>query len=154
MSNPSASPAPVTINGKTYRMSPLTDRDIGEINNYIRSKYIKVARDSIEENTPPHLIDATIRTAMQEAQKLDWMRDPKLLNAPDVLIYMFWLSLKTETGVTQDEFAKDVFEDIDCLDTCLDTFMLIQPLMGNRKAAGTPKANPKASPKAGKKAKS
>jgi len=138
VSNPQASPVSVDINGNDYRMSPLTDRNIGEINNYIRSNLIKAARESLTDDTPQNLVDTTLRVAMKEAQKLDWMRDAELIQSPEVLLYVFWLSFQKESPCTKDELATDLFTDMDALDRCMDSFMLIQPLMGNRKAARKP----------------
>ena len=148
MSNPQASAVPVQINGKSFRVSPLTDRNIGEVNHYLRSKAIKTARESLDKDTPPDLVDATLRIAIQEASKIDWTDDVSLIMAPDCMMYIFWLSLQREhPNYTQEDFSQDVGSDPECLARIMDAFNICQPFMtgsepateGNSKSAGKPK---------------
>ena len=143
MGNPQASSAPVMIGETEYRISPLTDRDIGEINNYLRSQAIRAARQSINVAEEPAMAELTLRIAMQEANKIDWTKDPSLITGQDCIIYVFWLGMRREhPDLTQEEFSRLLLADPDALEGIMDAFMLVQPFLGgsegNSKAARKP----------------
>jgi len=149
MSNPQASPALVSINGNEYLVSPLTDRNIGEINNYIRSQAIKTARESFDPNDPPEVKELTLRIAIQEAAKVDWTETPGIITNPDYMMYVFWTALrKNHPELTRETFTQEVLEDPEAVGNLMDAFTLVQPFLGegpegNRKAARKPQAKKK-----------
>jgi len=68
-----AASMPITLGGKELAFSPLTDKDIAELDNWVRTEYIKMARDSLDTVDEPALRAETIKSAMDTAAGLTWM---------------------------------------------------------------------------------
>lgn len=47
-----AAPAEIVLGDKTFRMAPLTDADIAELDNWVRVRALRLARESLAEATP------------------------------------------------------------------------------------------------------
>jgi hypothetical protein len=59
---------PVTLGGQTFQMSPMTDRDIDEISNWIRSSIIQTARLSLTDDMTQFARDEVLRAAVAQAR--------------------------------------------------------------------------------------
>lgn len=68
-----AAPVGVSIGGKTYRISPLTDQDIGELDNYLRAKVVRIARESLPSNASEVDRQLTMRAAVNESLSISWL---------------------------------------------------------------------------------
>lgn len=87
---------PITLGGAEYHMSPLSDIDIEELNNWLRSRFIQMARDSLPENASQQQVDDTLRVAMQTAHDMSWMTGAgaKQMSHPDGIARLLWQSLR------------------------------------------------------------
>ena len=70
----SAARFPIPFSDVTYYMSPLTDRDIDELDNWLRASYLQMARNSLEGVTDQELRRETLQIAMDHARTLSWMQ--------------------------------------------------------------------------------
>ncbi len=91
-----ATPVEFIIDDVTYKMSPLTDRDIAELDEWVQSRFIRAARESLDETTPADIWERTMRLAMREALTLSWMRPPAsaIFQSIDGLARLAWQSMK------------------------------------------------------------
>lgn len=64
---------PLKLGEKTYQLSPLLDIDIEELNNWLRSTFIDMARSSIPANASKAVREETLAVAMREARRLSWV---------------------------------------------------------------------------------
>jgi len=65
--------APLEIGDHEYQASPLTDKDISELDAWIQADYVKVARASLDENSTKAEREETLAIAMRQAAGLSWM---------------------------------------------------------------------------------
>jgi hypothetical protein len=75
--NVTMSPIVVVVGGVEYRMSPLTDRDHGELDNWVRAEYLEAAKLAAGEPGTEQY-DAVMRIALGEAPALSCQRMPGL----------------------------------------------------------------------------
>lgn len=140
MSNPQASPVEVVIDGNTYRMAPLTDRLIGELNNFVRQKVVAVA-NAAAADMPRADGDRLVDRSLITASKIDFMNDPSIIEEPENALHFIYLAFRKEHPLLEkDTLLQGFIKDPEALDRCTVAFQLLQP-MGNLKAAGKP--NPK-----------
>ena len=72
-SQATAATGEITIDDKIYQMAPLTDKDIGELDNWIRIRVIQLARDSLSGNESSHESKAIMHAAFEYASSLTWL---------------------------------------------------------------------------------
>lgn len=83
MPDMTAAAAPIKLGGKEYLLSPLTDGDVEELNNWIRSSVIQMAHASLVPGMEKEVRDEILGAAIREARKMalynkegqDFMRD-------------------------------------------------------------------------------
>ena len=68
-------PIDVVFGDKTYSMSPLTDADKGELDNWVRSEFLSTAKLGAGEPDSEHYAPI-MRIALLEAALLSWTRPP------------------------------------------------------------------------------
>ena len=106
MTNPSGAPVSVTISETEFFMSPLTSKDIGELNNYIKQELLSSAKESCKDESNQMIVDAMMRAAMGQIRSVDWISDFKLLQSADKLSYLLWLGVrKNDPKPTREAFT-------------------------------------------------
>jgi hypothetical protein len=58
--------------GNEYEFLPLTDRDIDELEEWLQSRLITIARNSLDENCDQQQRDEIIKMAIREGAKVTW----------------------------------------------------------------------------------
>ena len=96
LSEATAAPVPVTIDGETYLISPRTNEDYGTLENWIKAKLVQIARESIDENTSPEMQELTIDRALIKAATTDWYSKDGLaiVNSGAGLEFRMWLGMR------------------------------------------------------------
>jgi len=69
----SAAAHPITLRGVEYRIAPLEDHQIDEVNNWLRTRLLNIARESLKGVADQDVRDETLGAALREASKLDFM---------------------------------------------------------------------------------
>lgn len=103
---------PITIGDATYEMSPLTDRDVDEINNWLRASIIKMARDSLVPGMTPAEREELLGVAMTKARQLSFMEGEgaRIISSLDGVSRVVWQGLRRRHPELQwDEFKSRVF---------------------------------------------
>lgn len=136
MANLSAAPAPFTINGTQYYMSPLTGKDREELNNFIRVGIMQTARAFLVGEKDQKVIDATMRAALDKASRVDWMTDDSNLNSFPVISYLLWLGVKAnDASVTREAWEEALLKEFDVnVDAAMLAFQLANPFAGTKVA--------------------
>lgn len=68
-----AAPIEYRIGGKTLRLAPLTDADHGELDNWVRSRLIRIAREAIPYDATASDREELLQAALMRASTLTWM---------------------------------------------------------------------------------
>ena len=101
-----AAPVTLTLNGVEYRMSPLTDADMGELERWIQRQVLEVARESLPPLPDPgdshaYLVcknerEMIIRMAIEESCRasLDSAMGMNLLSSLQGLARIYWMQLR------------------------------------------------------------
>lgn len=113
-----AAPFPVTIGPYTYEMSPLCDRDIDEINNWLRSTFIQMARDSLTPGMTREEREEVLGVAMSRARKLSFIEGEgaELASSLDGACRVLWQGLRRrQPELSWGAFKQRVWElkDVD-----------------------------------------
>lgn len=113
-----AAPHPVELGGQTYLMSPLTDGDFEQLNNWLRSGVIQMARQSLTPDMLAEEREETLAVAMREARKMSYLSEAgrASLASIDGTAQLLWLGLRrNHPALTADEVRSLVFEGDDAL---------------------------------------
>jgi hypothetical protein len=134
MSNPQAAAAPLEVAGKSFLMSPLSDKDVGEINKRLQASILKIARASIDEDCTEEDRRLIMDIALDRALKTDWLKDADVMNDPQNIIQIFWQGVaKNNPGMTRDEFGVLLLQNApESLETTWDVFELQNPLVSGK----------------------
>jgi hypothetical protein len=91
-----ATPVELTFGDKKYLMSPLTDRDQSELNQYVQSTYIDNARRSLPSDTDDKTYARLMTLALQTALGLQWTRKPgrDVFTTEEGLARLAWQGIK------------------------------------------------------------
>jgi hypothetical protein len=104
-----AAPFPVKIGEYTYEMSPFSDRDIDEINNWMRASYIQMARDSLVPGMSREEREETLGVAMTRARKLSFLEGEgaEIAGSLDGACRVMWQGFRRK----QPELSWEVFKN-------------------------------------------
>jgi hypothetical protein len=127
LSEATAAPVPVTIEGETYLFSPRTNEDYGILENWVKASIVKIARDSLDEDTPADVREFTLDRALVKAASTDWYsRDGlAIVNTGAGLDFRIWLSLRHKHPQMTLAKAKELLAANRA--AILDAFNLTQP---------------------------
>lgn len=105
-SEATAAPMPLTLGGRELMLSPRTQRDDGELEQWLRSRALQMVRDSFTPSMTPQQRAEELRAAMDYAGSLT-VASPsamQMLRTTDAAIYVLWQSAKkNHPKLTQDE---------------------------------------------------
>ena len=122
-----AAPIDVTVDGKQYTLTPLSDRSNCELDNWLRARIVAVARASLDEDASEKVKKETMERAFDHALKTSWLlNSDALLRTPDgVLRFVFQLLRPAHPNLTMEELAGMLRRDPDALGRVMDAFELL-----------------------------
>lgn len=112
--NITAAAAPLNLKGVEYSVSPLSDRDCEELNNWIRARLISIARKSFTSDMDQEARDELLGAAVREAGKIDFMtgRGFRDLTTPEGCCRMLYQSLRRHhPGITVEAVKALLYTD-------------------------------------------
>jgi hypothetical protein len=91
-----AAPTILNFGDVQYHMSPLTDLDEAELDEYVQAKIIENARNSLPSNAPESLWEKTMVLAMKTSLGVAWSRPPgsKVFTTTMGLARLIWQGVK------------------------------------------------------------
>lgn len=83
---------PIRLGDREFLASPLTDRDIAELDEWIQEHFIDLARRSLKPSTSEADRELTMRVAMREAMSLTWLsgQGARIMGTVDGLSRLLW----------------------------------------------------------------
>lgn len=110
-----AVPTELPLDGKTFMISPLSDRDSEELNEWVRAVYIRQARQSLteEERDTPEGREF-VRQAQNEALGLTWHRNP---GSRLVFVSKMGIARLLLPGVRRNDRSVTVDDIVACIGT-------------------------------------
>ena len=86
---------PIRLSGKEYRVSPLMDIDLAELDEYVRSIHIKTAIDATKD-APSHIQKMAIERAVDVASSITFMseRGASIMKSTDGVARILWQGVK------------------------------------------------------------
>lgn len=109
-----ASPKPVTFNGREYLMSPLSQGDIGALDQWLRSRVMATQRASFDPSMTPEQRDQAERAALGYAMGLTWMsgEGARLMSTVEGWSRIIWQSLvKNHPKLTHGEVVDFLMDE-------------------------------------------
>lgn len=108
-----AASAPLTfVDGTVYQMSPLSDKDIAELDAWVQSRIICMARESLPVDATKIERDETLSIAIRIASSTTWMsgQGAKLLATVPGWTRLVWQTIKrNHPNVTEEELSEHMF---------------------------------------------
>jgi len=104
---------PVKIGNVELLMSPMSDKDISEIDNWLRATYLANARASLNGETNQALRNETIAVASKEAMTISLFSEhgKRMLGTVDGMARLLWQSVhRNHPTVTYEELRAQLFD--------------------------------------------
>lgn len=135
MGNIAAAPVGIILSGQEFIMSPLRDKDVQEINNFIKQDILNTARTFCKTEPDDRIVQATMKAAMEQASKVDWLLNFDLLQTIERVAFLFWVCVKNSApNPTRVDFTKIMIEDWEKnFDICMDALKLVNPTLMKQK---------------------
>jgi hypothetical protein len=115
MASMTAAPAPLEFaDGTKYRISPLTDKDIEELDMWVQSRVIENARNSITPNMSVAERAETLEIAMKLSLSVSFTSDigAKMIATVPGMTRLVWQSIrKNHPEVTESELRKHMLNE-------------------------------------------
>lgn len=109
----SAAPRPITFaDGTSFRMSPLTDADISELDNWLRQRYVRTVMDSLPKDATDATEERTRMAAAREAMNLTWMSGlgANIMGTVDGMAQLCWQGCHhNHPDLTPEQLRKYMF---------------------------------------------
>ena len=122
-----AAPAEVTFGGRAYRLSPLTDADVGELDNWVRAGTLRAARKA-GRGLPEPEAQALVRRAFAFAATQTWFGALGRDHSIGLLARLFWqLVRRHHPDASLDAIRQAIAANPDELTDALDAFDLLHP---------------------------
>lgn len=131
-SHATAAPVPVRLAGQDYRMTPLTDKDYAEFENWMRSRPIRIAKENMARI--PDLTkedrDVLLRQAMEISARLSMtnMDGMQVMVSWEGASYLSWLGLKKCHPELTSEDVVRLMSDPRTVQEALDNFDRVNSL--------------------------
>ncbi len=120
-----AAPAEVTLGGRAYCLSPLTDGDVGELDNRVRARTVRAARQSGRGLAEPEA-QTLMRQAFASAATQTWFGVLGQDCSIDMLARLFWQLVKRHHPDASPEAVRQaIAANPDELADALDAFDLL-----------------------------
>lgn len=112
-STATAAPTPIKVGDQTFLMSPMTDEDHGIMDQWIRSRHVRIARETLPENAPDDQKDRTERIALAQASTMSFMSGAGLLlmEQPEPMSMLFWCCIRHNHPDVTPETIRGLFAD-------------------------------------------
>lgn len=96
MADVTAAAMPVVLEGVEYWMTPLDDRDIEELNNWLRSTVISMARQSLTPSMTRAEREEILDSAMRTARRMSWMSEDarSVMSTIDGVTRVMWQGMR------------------------------------------------------------
>ena len=91
-----AAPVEIEIGGKRYWMTPLVDRDYGELDRWIRARTVAMARDSLSDRPTVGEVKLTMDEAFRSALGMSCLEEPRLLAGAEGFARVVWQMLRAK----------------------------------------------------------
>lgn len=105
---------PMQIGDKEYQASMLTDRDYGDLDNFIKSFYVDIAYRAAENYTPQKRKEL-VTIALNESINVDWESDVgnSIICSREGMLRVGWqMCLKRHPALTFKEFRDEAYKNI------------------------------------------
>lgn len=108
-----AAPTPITIGKQTFLMSPMTDEDHGIMDQWVRSRHVRIARETLPPDATDEQKDRTERVALAQASTMSFMSGVGLLlmEQPGPMSMLFWCCIRRNHPDTTPESIRALFSD-------------------------------------------
>jgi hypothetical protein len=119
-----SSPRPIRLGGKEYLMSPLSDRDIEELDQWLKSKVIQMAIDAIPQNASDQICRSVLDSANRVAMEISWMspEGARQMRTLDGMARLFWQSIKINHPEMSHIDVRKCLVDARVVDEALSAF--------------------------------
>jgi hypothetical protein len=108
-------PTEISIGGKKYQMSALTDKDMAELDEFAQAKLIDNARRSLPDDCTDKIYNRMMALAMRESLGISYARPPgsKIFSTTYGLARLAWQGIKrNQPDVTVDEIHTAMGDDV------------------------------------------
>src|SRR5262245_27878111 len=123
---------PITFSdGKSYEFSPLTDRDIDELDEWVQARIIDMARKSLPPTATLRDREETISLAIREAAQTSISNNLQVLSSVRGLARVAYYSIRKRHSDVTEEYIRSLFaEDRENIDRVTVAFHRANALTG------------------------
>lgn len=99
---------PLSLNGKEYRASPLSDKDISELDEWVQTLTIRRAQAALTDSMSTAERQELLQVAIREASAMTWVggHGARMLATVDGMSRLVWQMLKKEHRDLTPDFVR------------------------------------------------
>lgn len=141
MAHVTAGKFPIHLGDKVLLLTPLTDKDIEEINNWFRAEFVKIARMSFDDSMTQDERAEVLQCAMREARESHWMSasGERVIKTPEGMARVLWQSFKKEHPSLTVEEVRELIMTPGNLEMALTVWREVNVPESSGKAASSEK---------------
>jgi hypothetical protein len=123
------------MDGVEYRMVPLSDLIVGELDNWIRSSIVRVARIAAKLESSSVERDAIMESAFRIATRVSWFTEgSSLWRTVDGAAQTIWHTVRqNHPDLTPEDLSAAIRRDPGGLSDALNVFTLLNPMQDAKK---------------------
>lgn len=109
---PTAAPATVLLDGKEFRLHPLTDRDIDELNVWLRASHLRMVRTSLDDEMTDAEKNRIELVTQRICMGINWMsgQGAAMMASPVGMARILWQSTRRDhPDMSADDFTSLMF---------------------------------------------
>ncbi len=112
-----AAPTTVKLGKCEFKMSPLTDEDMGIMDQWVRSRHVRIARDTLPADADEAQKDRTERIALAQASTMSFTSGTglSLMLHIDALAQLFWCGIRQYHPDMTPEKVREIILDPESL---------------------------------------
>jgi len=124
ISKVTAPKVPVTLSGKDYFFSPLTDRDLAEFDEWLRSRIIKTAMEAVRGEEDPVIKKMVIDRALEKADRTSCFTadGARVLDTLDGFVQIALMSLLKQHPDLTHETVRAMMTNVENIDSARIAF--------------------------------
>lgn len=125
----SAAPVEIVIDGQRYRMAPMTDLNMGELDRKIQTDYIRMARQSLDPSMTPDEREREMSAARREASSMSFATHwQQRMGQVDYIAHVAWMSIRVHHPDIEYETVAKAMSSEETADSLADAIALLNKL--------------------------
>ena len=144
MENLAAASFPIQLAGEEYHLSPLSERDIEELDHWMQADLIRIARSGLTDDMTPAEREEVLGAAIREASRVQWFSadGARRMRSADGIARVLWQGLRKRHPELTYKRVRELVVDAKTIQYAMTVFRKVNDLEKKKETTqenGSPK---------------